>query len=102
MNMPFMRKFTFVFLLGALLFSAGGCHRKAKAPEARIHEVYGTVESIDQKALVIRSKGSDKKEFAMVESSIKGGDFGPGALVHVYYRVKDQRNEVTMVVEKID
>ena len=74
---------------------------KEKPAESKTLDVYGTVEKIDQKSLVIQAK-NQKMTFSMIDSSIKGSDFGPGALVHVYYRVKDGDQQVTMVVEKVN
>jgi hypothetical protein len=94
-----------ILLLAALALLQSGCiwklWQKDKPGELKTLDVYGTVESIDQNSLVIQAK--DKQmSFAMVDSSIKGSDFGPGALVHVYYHVKDGEQQVTMVVEKVN
>lgn len=69
--------------------------------EEREFDVYGTVQTVDSQKLVIQSREGEL-EFDMVDSSIKGSDFGEGALVHVYYRIRDGNKQVTMVVEKID
>lgn len=69
--------------------------------EERTQDIYGTVESIDSHQLIVQTKRGNQ-EFAMVDSSIKGSDFGPGAYVHVYYKVKDGVQQVTMVVEKVN
>ena len=92
-------------LLAVLALLQAGCvwklWQKDKPGELKTLDVYGTVESIDQNSLVIQAK--DKQmSFAMVDSSIKGSDFGPGALVHVYYHVTDGEQQVTMVVEKVN
>jgi|GEM_PF-1371411 len=88
-----------------LLISQGGCIWKLwtndTPPEERIHDVYGTVQEITANTLVIERNGR-QEEFAMVDSSIKGSDFGPGAYVHVYYKIREDRREVTMVVEKVN
>lgn len=75
---------------------------KDKAPEEVRYDVYGTVKEIDREKLVIESRNGQSLEFKMVESSIKGGDFGAGAYVHVYYTQREEGRVVTMVVEKID
>ncbi len=94
----------FVLIL-CLAFSQSACFWKlwSKKPplEERSQDVYGTVESIDTRNLVVKTKRGDQ-EFTLVDSSIKGSEFGPGAYVHVYYKVKDGVRQVTMVVEKID
>lgn len=69
--------------------------------ELKIFDVYGNVQSITQEQLVIQTKKGEKT-FVIVPSSIKGGDFQVGALVHVYYKKRESENVVTMVVEKID
>lgn len=74
---------------------------KDEPPEERIHDVYGTVESVSKTSLVIRAKRG-KLEFALLDSSIKGSDFDAGAYVHVYYKIQGEANVVTMVVEKVD
>ena len=68
--------------------------------EEREFDVYGTVQSIDQETLVIETDEGEM-EFAFIDSSIKGSDFGPGAYVHVYYRISGEERQITMVVEKI-
>lgn len=92
-------------LLIFLLVSQGGCIWKLwtsdTPPEERIHDVYGTVQTITANSLVIERNGQEQ-EFAILESSIKGSDFGPGAYVHVYYKIREDAKEVTMVVEKVD
>ncbi len=73
---------------------------KEKTKKEKIYDVYGTVTEINREKLTITSK-KGPMEFAMLDSSIKGGDFGPSATVHVFYRQRDSRLEVTMVVEKV-
>jgi hypothetical protein len=94
-----------ILLLAVLALLQSGCiwklWSKEKPAETKILDVYGTVETIDKNSLVIQAK-NQKMSFSMIDSSIKGSDFGPGALVHVYYRVKDGEQQVTMVVEKVD
>lgn len=88
-----------------LVLSQSACIWKlwSKKPpvEERTQDIYGTVESIDPHRLVIQTKQGEQ-DFAMVDSSIKGSEFKPGAYVHVYYRVKDGVQQVTMVVEKVE
>jgi hypothetical protein len=75
---------------------------KEKPIEERTFDVYGTVQSITTDRLVIETRGKKTEEtFLMTEASIKGSDFQPGALVHVYYKIKGDAKEVTMVVAKI-
>ncbi len=92
-------------LLLLLLLAQPGCFwklwSKEKPLEERSFDVYGTVETISPQTLVIRTK-KGPIEFQMVDSSIKGSDFGPGAYVHVYYRIREGQKQVTMVVEKVD
>jgi len=70
--------------------------------EERTFSIYGTVETVDPSTLLIRTRGGDNMQFAFVDSSIKGSDFGPGAYVHVYYRIRNEAKEITMVVERIN
>jgi len=85
-----------------LLVLQWGCFWKKDTPiEEKIFDVYGTVQSISLSELVIQGK-KEEMTFRISPSSIKGSDFDPGAYVHVYYRLRDDVNEVTMVVEKID
>ncbi len=94
---------SFIFLL-LLLTCQPSCiwklWSKEKPVEEKIFDMYGEVESITLDKLVIQSKGGSQV-FIMAPSSIKGSDFGAGDLVHVYYKVKGDVREVTMVVEKI-
>ncbi len=85
-----------------LLVLQWGCFWKKDTPiEEKIFDVYGTVQSISLSELVIQGK-NEEITFRISPSSIKGSDFEPGAYVHVYYKLRDDVNEVTMVVEKID
>ena len=78
-----------------------GCFWKNDTPiEEKIFDVYGTVQSISLSELVIKCK-NEEITFRISPSSIKGSDFEPGAYVHVYYKLRDDAKEVTMVVEKI-
>lgn len=70
--------------------------------EERTFSVYGTVESVDPSTLLIETRRGENMEFVFVDSSVKGSDFGPGAYVHVYYRIRDESKEITMVVERIN
>ena len=70
--------------------------------EEKIFDVYGTVQSVSVSELVIQGKKNEELLFQFSPSSIKGSDFEPGAYVHVYYKLKGDVKEVTMVVEKID
>ncbi|MCH7804887.1 MAG: hypothetical protein IH937_12490 [Acidobacteria bacterium] len=84
-----------------LLVLQWGCFWKNDTPiEEKIFNVYGTVQSISLSELVIQGK-KEEITFRIIPSSIKGSDFETGAYVHVYYKVKGDVKEVTMVVEKI-
>ncbi len=84
-----------------LLVLQWGCFWKNETPiEEKIFDVYGTVQSVSLSELVIQGK-NEEIIFRISPSSIKGSDFEPGAYVHVYYKLKDDVKEVTMVVEKI-
>ena len=84
-----------------LLVLQWGCFWKNDTPiEEKIFDVYGTVQSVSLSELVIQSK-NEEITFRISPSSIKGSDFEPGAYVHVYYKIRDDVKEVTMVVEKI-
>jgi hypothetical protein len=75
---------------------------KPKPIEERTFDVYGTVKSVTAEKLVIEPKGRKTDEyFVMTDASVKGSEFAPGALVHVYYKVKGDTKVVTLVVEKI-
>lgn len=74
---------------------------KEKNPEERVYDVYGTVQSINLERLVIDAKGGGARTFYFTDASTKGGDFGEGAYVHVYFKKRDERDEITLVVEKI-
>lgn len=94
--------FGFMMLLG---IGQSGCIWKLWGEETPLEErtfdIYGTVTAITSESLVITSNQGEM-EFAMVDSSIKGGDFEAGAYVHVYYKLVNDTKEVTMVVEKVD
>ncbi len=84
-----------------LLVLQWGCFWKNDTPiEEKIFDIYGTVQSISLSELVIKGK-NEEITFRISPSSIKGSDFEPGAYVHVYYKLRDDAKEVTMVVEKI-
>lgn len=68
--------------------------------EEKVLDVYGTIQSISQDELIIQTKNQEMT-FQMGPSSIKGSDLEAGAYVHVYYKMKEEVKEVTMVVEKI-
>ncbi|MCK5350929.1 hypothetical protein KAJ77_00040 [bacterium] len=84
-----------------LLVLQWGCFWKNDTPiEEKIFDVYGTVQSISLSELVIQGK-NEEITFRISPSSIKGSAFEQGAYVHVYYKLKGDVKEVTMVVEKI-
>ena len=76
---------------------------KEKPIEERTFDVYGTVKSLSADKLVIEPRGMKTEEsFVMTDASVKGSDFAAGALVHVYYKInQDKAKVVTLVVEKI-
>ncbi len=74
---------------------------KPKPIEERTFDVYGTVKSITTERVVIESDKKREEAFVLTDASIKGSDFQPGAYVHVYYKMKGDVKEVTMIVEKI-
>lgn len=85
-----------------LLVLQGGCFWKNDTPiEEKIFDVYGSVQSISLSELVIQTK-NEEITFRISPSSIKGSSFDQGAYVHVYYKLKGDVKEITMVVEKID
>lgn len=94
-----LRTSAVVLLLTACLTTA--CFFKKGDPEEKTYDVYGTVTEVTPARLVIQTK-KGPEEFVMTDASIKGSDFEPGATVHVYYRIREQVKQVTMVVEKID
>ncbi len=84
-----------------LLVLQWGCFWKNDTPiEDRILDVYGTVQSISLSELVIQGK-KEEITFRISPSSIKGSALETGAYVHVYYKLRGDVKEVTMVVEKI-
>ena len=92
--------FSFIFLTGAQV----GCIWKLwmKTPiEERIFDVYGSVKSVNETELVVQTRQGEQL-FSMSRASIKGSGFDSGAYVHVFYRLKGDIKEVTMVVEKIE
>lgn len=102
-----MRKLLSFFLLVILSLSLTqtSCisklwKKKPKEPKEKVLDVLGNVESIDPEKIVVRTKGGSET-FILGPASIKGGDYDPGDLVHVYYKVRDEGKVITMVVEKI-
>ncbi len=84
-----------------LLVKQWGCFWKNDTPiEERIVDIYGTVQSVSLSELIIQVK-NEEINFRISPSSIKGSDFEPGAYVHIYYKLRGDVKEVTMVVEKI-
>ena len=69
--------------------------------EERVFDVYGSVKSISDTELVVQTRQGEQS-FSMAPASIKGGGFGSGAYVHVFYKLQGDIKEVTMVVEKIE
>ena len=97
-----LRPLLFVLLL-VVPMAQQGCIWKlwTKEPiEERTFDVYGNVQSVTEKGLVVETKKGEQT-FVLVSSSIKGGDFEIGTYVHVYYKKQGDQNVVTMVVEKI-
>lgn len=95
-----------LFALSLALVTQTGCFwrlwTKEKPIEERTFDVYGTVKTITPEKVVIETNDKKREEtFVMTDASIKGSDFQPGANVHVYYKIKGDVKEVTMVVEKI-
>lgn len=99
------RKFLSCFLVAAVAVAPGCLFRKKKKdPEEvkiKTEDVYGVVQKIDDKSLVIQPKGKGPSAFVITHSSVRGSDFKTGALVHVFYQARDGQNVVTMVVEKV-
>jgi len=92
--------------ISLLLFTQAGCFwrlwTKEKPLEERTFDMYGIVKSINPEQLVIETRKKTEETFVLTDASIKGSDFGPGATVHVYYKIREGVKEVTMVVEKIN
>ncbi len=91
-------------ILCSVLLAQTGCiwklWSKGPPPEEITHDLYGTVQTVDANQLVVQTKRG-VQTFIMGPASIKGGDFGAGAYVHVYFKKKQEGDVVTMVVEKI-
>lgn len=94
----------FLILIALLLPSAciSKLWKKEKDPTQKVYDVYGTVKVLSKDEIIVQTKGGTTANFIMGPASIKGGDFGEGAYVHVYYRKLEEGEVVTMVVEKID
>jgi len=92
-----------LILLAIVLLTQPACFwRKPKPIQERTFDVYGTVKSVSADKLVIAPRGKNTEEtFAITDASVKGSEFAPGALVHVYYKINDKVKEITLVVEKI-
>ncbi len=92
-------------LLLAVLASQPACIWKLwsgeKNPQEKVYDVYGTVQSINLERLVIDARRGGTRTFYFTDASTKGGDFGEGAYVHVYYKTRNERDEITLVVEKV-
>ena len=99
-----MRRWPALLLFVALV-SPSACisklWKKEKDPTQKVFEVYGTVRELSKDEIVIQTKNGNAASFIMGPASIKGGDFGEGAYVHVYYKKLEEGEVVTMVVEKI-
>ena len=92
-----------ILVLILVTTSQAGCVWKLwqRTPiEEKVFDVYATVQSITDVQLVVQTK-KGQQSFVMGPASIKGGDFGSGTYVHVYYMLKGEIKEVTMVVEKL-
>lgn len=92
-------------VLCIIALSQPGCFwklwKKDKAPKEKVYDVYGNVAAVQPDEIVISTKKGSTETFTIDAASIKGGDFEPGAYVHVYYKVREEGKVVTMVVEKI-
>lgn len=100
MNRPY--RLILIAVCLALGAQTGCFWRKPKPIEERTFDVYGIVKSIATERVVIETSDKKREEtFTMTDASIKGSDFKPGAHVHIYYKVKGDAKEVTMIVEKI-
>jgi hypothetical protein len=98
-----MKRFGLLALMIVLLMQPACFWRlwtKEKPIEERTFDVYGQVKSITQEQLTIQTRRGEET-FILTSSSVKGSDFGPGATVHVYYRIIGGENVITMVVEKV-
>ncbi|HUG43874.1 MAG TPA: hypothetical protein VMN76_06495 [Acidobacteriota bacterium] len=102
---PTTKTLPFLLVLALCAGTQQACIWKlwSKKPiEERTLDVYGTVETITGEELVITTRRGETQQFVMLDSSIKGSDFEEGAYVHVYYRLVEDRKEVTMVVGVIN
>lgn len=100
-----MCRFFLLMSLSTLLLSQTACisklWKKDKDPTQKVYDVYGTVQSLDKERIVVQTRGGQEATFILGPASIKGGEFGAGAYVHVYYKKQGEGDVVTMVVEKI-
>ncbi|NWG12481.1 MAG: TonB-dependent receptor [Acidobacteria bacterium] len=78
---------------------SGGRARPKYEPEQEF-DFYGAVVSADQTTLVVSTRRGNQT-FTMNSRTVKGSEFEPGALVHVYYKTRDKQFVVTRVVQKI-
>lgn len=99
-----MTRAVLIQLLLLLLLQPACIWRLWKKPplEERTFDVYGTVQEISPEELVIQTRKNEQMSFRILPSSIKGSNFEEGAYVHVYYQIREDVMQVTMVVEKID
>ncbi len=98
-----MRRFT-VTLLALVVLAQPACFLKfwgkGPPPEEKVHDVYGTVESVSATKLAVQTK-QGSRDFIFGPASRKGGDFREGDYVHVYYKRKEEGDVITLVVEKL-
>ncbi len=97
-------RITAIILLFLVILSQPACFwklwSKGPPPEERTFDIYGTVQSVTADRVEIKTnKGVET--FLLNQASVKGGDFGEGATVHVFYKLEDESKVVTLVVEKI-
>jgi hypothetical protein len=98
-----MRRPVILLLLLCLVALSGpGCiwklWSKEAPPEDQEFDLYGNVVSVNAQEIVVESRGGNRT-FLLDQASVKGGDFQPGARVHVFYKLKEAGETVVLVVE---
>ncbi len=93
-------------LFAAALIAQPACIWKlwSKGPpiEERQFDVYGQVESISAKQLIVDTK-QGRRTFLFGPASVKGSDtFDQGQVVHVLYKKLDEGDVITLVVKKVN
>ena len=101
-----MRYLCLTLFVAATLIVQPACIWKlwSKGPpiEERQFDIYGQVQSISAKQMIVDTK-EGRRTFVIGPASVKGSDtFDPGQVVHVLYKKLDEGDVITLVVKKVD